>query len=323
MRLVCVPEELTPFYLLELREAPASFGLLLDGEARRHIENGRFDDALSAVDSVQTAALAKRDRHIVALAHLYKAEIYRRTQRWEDALDHTRQALQWLRRQVTQTAVYNLAVALSFEGLIHFILRADDKVLHAFARAQEALVESERFWGFERNLARVADCQNLTRWMSNLLALHTRMLPGELTMIVPVYELVNHTRVRTSVREILPFQLSLPDEVLRDYLPPHLVPVQVDTLPFLQLRPDAHYLAIKILADGELVSSSQAGDILLIEAVSPVPLTREIKLISDAPFVRRTDGHIHFSPSTQEQETESFAGIPRVLIREQEDGDEQ
>lgn len=320
MRLLCVPEELTPLYLLELREMPSSFGDVLNGEARRFIGNGQFVDALSVVDRVQTAALADRDRHTVALARLYKAEIYRRMQRWEDALDQTQEALQWLRKQVTPVVVYNLAVALSFAGLLHFILHADDKVLHTFDQAQEALVASERFWGFERHPARVADCQNLTRWLSNLLTLRGRLPVHALTLLVPVYELLaDYTPVLTRVMPILPFQLILSDAVLRDSLPPHLIPLQIDAIPFLQLQPDAHYLAIKIPAVGNLVPLSQAGDILLIEAVSPVPLTREIKLSGATPFVRRTNGRIHFGPSTQE--TEGFVGIPRILIREPEDRD--
>ena len=320
MRLIYVPEELTLFNLLELREVPASLGDVLAEQGCKAVSRGRFEEAQAAVEGVIATAKTQRHQAAFAIALLYKAEILRRLQRWEDALEFTLRALQGLRAQVSQTAAYNRAVALSFEGLIHLVLRADDKVLLAFASAQDGLDESERYWGFEKNHARAVDCRNLARWMANLLDLLPDMPPGELTMVVPVYELVNQTPVRTSVMTVAPYQVALSGDVLRDYLPPHLIPIEIDTLPFLQLRPDAHYLALKIPSDSDFAPCSRAGDVLLLEVASPVPLTREVILSSDAPFIRRTDGHVQFRP--RRQETGSFVGIPRVLIRAKEDGDE-
>lgn len=317
MRLVFVPTELTPRHLVALREIPTPLAEQLQETVGQSIDNGQYDEALAAAARVFTGARAARERHAAALALLYQAEALRRLQRWEEALDYTRRALTSLRAEVSQVAAYNKAVALYFEGLIHFVLRADDKALQVFVAAQDALVESERFWGFENNTRRVVDCRNLTRWMSNLLELPSRMPPGELVLIVPVYELVNQTLVRISAMIVTPFQVMLPSEALGEYLPSNYIPLYIETLPFLQLRPDARYLALKIPVDGELIRQSRAGDVLLMEAASPGLPTREVVLSQDAPFVRRTDGRILFGP--YEQANEGFVGIPRVLIREKEE----
>lgn len=316
MRLVFVPTELTPRHLLALREMPASLANRLREAMGQPIDDGHYDDALTAAAHVFSAARAAQEQHAAALVLLYQAEALRRLQRWEEALEHTRRALTWLRTEITQVADYNRAVAFYFEGLLHFVLRADAKALRAFTAAQSALVESERFWGFENHLARVADCRDLTRWMSNLLELPPRMLPGELALIVPVYELVNQTPIRTGAMIVTPYQVTLPSEALGEALPSNIIPLEIDTLPFLQLRPDMHYLALKISHDGDLVKHSRAGDTLLLEAVSPGP-PRDVAVSYDAPFVRRADGRILFGP--YERQSEHFVGIPRVLIRDKEE----
>jgi|GEM_PF-569976 len=324
MRLIYVPEELTFFNVLDLREVPAALRDALAEQSREAVGLGRFENALAVVESVVAMAKMQRHQGAFALALLYKAEVLRRLQRWEDALEQTLLALQGLRVQVSQTAAYNRAVAQSFEGLIHLVLRADDKARLAFAAAQEGLVDSERYWGFEIEDARVGDCRHLARWMAELLDLLPDMSSGEVTMVVPVYELVNQTLVRTRLMPLAPYQVTLSADVLRDYVPAHLVPLQVDTLSFLQLRPDAHYLALEIPSDQYLVSSSQAGDMLLLEVASPVSPTQEIALSPDIPFMRRADGRIQFRPN--KQETGSFAcgelrrtvGIAHALIRQEE-----
>ncbi|HOU16107.1 MAG TPA: hypothetical protein PKZ84_23635 [Anaerolineae bacterium] len=317
MRLVCVPDELTPFYLLELREIPAPLADRLQGEVRRHYEAGQLEEALVSLDTLYTAAWAEQDRYATAIIVLYRAEVLRRMQRWEETLDQTQRALNWLRTQVTQVAHYNRAVALYFAGLIHFALRADGKTLRAFTNAQEILAESERYWGFESSRERVAACQDLTRWMSNLLELSARMTPGEWAMIVPVYEIANQATVRVGVTLITPFKIALPRETLVAYLPSHYVPLDIDELPFLQLHPDARYLAFRITTDGDFVAHSRAGDILLTEEVFSDPSTRAAMPSYKSSFVRRMDGHILFGP--YERVNEDFVRVGRVLIRAKEE----
>ncbi|MFN2110591.1 MAG: hypothetical protein ACK2UI_13085, partial [Anaerolineae bacterium] len=137
---------------------------------------------------------------------------------------------------------------------------------------------------------------------------------GELVMIVPVYEMVNRTLVLIDALSITPFLVQLPRDAIATYLPEDYIPLDIEAVLFLQLWPDVHYLALRILRDGELVRRSRVGDMLLIEATSSVP-PQEVTLTRDMPFVRRTDGKIIFGP--YEQQNEISSGIPRILIRKE------
>jgi hypothetical protein len=135
-------------------------------------------------------------------------------------------------------------------------------------------------------------------------------------MIMPVYRQEGDTFVQTQVLALSPFDVVVPGEVLREYLPPKYIPIEMDFFYFLYLHPDAHYVALKILADGYLVKESQTGDILLVEMVAPAAPTKDLILSQDEPFVRTAGSHILFRPLRRE--AEGFVGIPRVLIREEE-----
>lgn len=316
MRLVSIPIGLTPHNLLALRGISTSLTDQLNITISQSIDSGRYEDALAAAERIFPTARSTRDQNAQALVYLYQAEVLHRMLRWEEALEHTQRALNWLHAEVTQVAGYNKAVALYFEGLLHFILRADAHALQAFNAAQEALVESERFWGFEKNIARSTNCRTLARWISKLQGLASDMPSGELVMIVPAYEMVNRTLVLIDALSITPFLVQLPRDAVDAYLPENYVPLNIEAVLFLQLWPDIHYLALKILHDGELVHQSQVGDMLLIEATSSVP-PQEVKLTRDMPFVRRTDGKIIFGP--YEQQNEISSGIPRILIRKEDE----
>lgn len=314
MRIVFVPVGLTPCHLLALREMPVFLSDQLHGMISQSIAGGRYQDALAETERISHIARRARDPHAQALVCLYQAETLYRMFRWEEALEHTRQAVVWLRAAGTQVGVYNKAVALYLEGLLHFVLRADAYAVQAFTAAQEVLMESERFWGFEKNVARVIHCQTLTRWMSRLLELAPGASSGEWVMIVPLYEPIHCTLTLVDALSIPPFLAQLPRETLNECLPVNYVPLEIEAIRFFQLWPDTSYLALKISRDGELVHQSRTGDVLLIEATSSVP-PEEVTLTHDMPFVRRADGQIVFGP--YEQQAEIFAGIPRILIKKE------
>lgn len=315
MRIVFAPVELTPRYLAAPREMPTFLAAQVERVVVHNIDTGRYDEALAAAERMLSIAQITRDAQAQGLILLYKAEALRRLQRWAEALGSTQQASTRLRAEVTQTAAYNRAVTLYFEGLLHFILHADEHVLRAFITAQETLVESERFWGFEDNRARVGDCQNLRRWMSWLLELLFKTPSGDGVMIVPVYEWVHQALTLVGAVPVTPFPAQFPNEVLGAYLPSNYVPLNIETVSFLNLNPDTHYLALKIARAGDLLSQSRAGDLLLIEAASPGP-PRDLVFTNEAPFVRRVDGQISFGP--YDQHAEPFTGIARLLIRKED-----
>ena len=315
MRLVSIPVGLTPHRLLALRGISTFMADQLTGSISQSIDGGRYDEAVTTTGQIFPAARSAHDPNAQALVYLYQAEALYRLLRLEEALERTQQALVWLRSEVTQVATYNQAVALYFEGLLHFILRADAYALYAFNAAQEALMPSERFWDFEKNAIRSTACRTLSRWMPKLLNLTTSTPLGELVMVVPVYEMVNRTLTLIDALSVRPFLVQLPTDALETYLPKNYVPLEIEAVLFLQLWPDVHYLALKILRRSELVRESRIGDMLLIEATTSVPPQEAITLTRDLPFVRRADGRIIFGP--YEQQDEIFSGIPRLLIKKE------
>jgi hypothetical protein len=144
------------------------------------------------MEALFTVAWGERERYAAALVRLYQADLLNRQERWEEALDAVHEARGWLKLQVSQRARYNEAIAVYFEGLVHYILHADQRATQTFIHAQGLLQESERFWKFQGEDAHIEDCRNVTRWITQLLALRSQSAPGgEEIMIVPVYELEN------------------------------------------------------------------------------------------------------------------------------------
>jgi len=314
MRFIFVPEKLMPIHLLDyLGDAPGLDEIFQ--RVNRRFQQGRQEEALNLIDSTISSNLATKSRYVAALLLLYKAHLHYQRQHWEDALDCTQRALKWLHLEVTQVARYNRAIAHYWEGLIHYLLHCNTKAIQAFDNAAKLLEESERFWGFEDRLTRVEDCQNLLRWMRNLLDLHHRLPPNELVFIVSLYELDNLTPVRIGAVSLSPFQVMMPGDVIGKYLGAGYIPLDIDYVSFLYLRPEAYYIAVKILEDGVLVPPSRADDILLIEVVPPATSSpAELLLGANTTFVRRTDGRIYFH--RQQTIVEDIVGIPRMLIRE-------
>jgi hypothetical protein len=208
-------------------------------------------------------------------------------------------------------------------GLIYYVLRAEEKAMRTFADAQALLVDSERYWSFEQHPARVEDCRRVTRWITDLLTVQDEIPPGEVGVIVPVYEWANHILIRDGVKVIMPYEVVIPPETLAEYTSSQYIPVQMDHLPFLQLRSDVNYVAFRVLVDGDFTKGSRVGDLLLIEITSSVPLagdagsSRDVVLSTQKPFVRRTDGRVVFRP--HRRAGEKFEGIPLVLIRAYEE----
>lgn len=320
MRWICLPEELALPHLLELQDVPTPQRHLL-AQLKVRLKEGAFESALTLAE--QAYALAYRTPHRVseALALLFRADIYRRMHHWEDALDAIHYALRWLEHQVSPVARYNEAVSVYVEGLVHATLQADQKVLETFAYAHQGLVASEQHWVFEQNMDRAADSRSVRRWMSQILDKQTTTLSSEISLLLPVYELVDDRSVCTDVVVLQPFQVTIPSDVMARYLPANYVPVQMDALPFLQLDPQVSYFAVRIPEDGYILRTACRGDLLIVEATTPELSEGGLTLTSDKPFVRQDDDRVAFRPAVRngEQSAKGLAGIPRLLIKGGED----
>lgn len=334
MRWVSLPAELATPHLLAL---PVGVHPIREPLERLLSDVAQADlaRALDAAAHAFGAARERSDRYAGALALIARADVLRRLMRWEDGLDAIRLALRWLETDVAPVARYNEAIAVYVEAVIHYTLRADEKAAATFAYARNALEESERHWAFEHDTARVFDCRNVIRWMTQLATLPVADLDESVVQVMPVYELANGTLVRTDAIALPPFQSMIPSEVVARYCPPGIRPLGLETVVFPSLRPDIQYAAIRIGDPGffSLPGSIEGtppfgevkmGDVLIVEVTGSVSGSGELVLTSDHPFVRGSDGRVTFGPAPQSRDAGAdgtapgVMGIPRVLIRDVE-----
>jgi len=319
MSRVSVPWELTPLHLLELQDVTPALADQLRHSAEL-VSQGDLTAAQRAVDQLLRAASARRDRYVGALGLVLGAELFRRLARWEDCLDAIRRGLHWLESRVSPVARYNEGVAVYLEGIAHYVLGAEEKVAVTFAYAQETLSVSERHWGFEHSDARAADCRNVIRWMRRLMELRDTAHSGDVALVVPVYEVVNRTAVRTDAAAIPLCQVTIPSEVLAKYAPSEITPILPDAVTVLTPRPYVQYAAIRITQDGP--DFGREGDLLVVEITGSGLSSGELVLTSDTPFVRRDNGRVELRSSARRSVLgmqlagSGLMGIPRVLIRE-------
>ncbi len=315
MRWICVPEDLTLPQLLALEEVPPALGDMLQEQVHVLVIAGQVEESLALSEQIFATAWADHHRYIAALALLHKADALFRLQCWEAALEDAQRALRWIEAHLTKIARYNEAITHYFLGLLHTILHADTQATRAFIHAQARLDESERHWGYQDHSDRVRQCQNVIRWMKDLRVLQMETPPGDFSITLACYEMINRALVRTSATHFSPFEVSIPGEVLAPHLPPRFIPLDLAALPFLPLHPHAHYLALKIPADGYLLPESRVDDLLVMETATPTSPGADLVLGTDQPFIRRTDGRVIFRP--HQRGSDSFEGIPRWLIREE------
>lgn len=320
MRWISLPYELALPHLLDLHDSPPALRDLLT-QAAQQLESSAYDVALEKAREAYALAKARLDRYSQSLALLFRAEAFRRLLHWEDSLESIRGALHWLELSVSPAGQYNEAVAAYLEGVVHWTLRADDKVVQTFAYAQQILVESERYWGYERNEARTGDCRNLTRWMSQVLEVRKSLPLGDATVVVPVYEFVNHTRIRTGAFVIQPFRAMIPGDGAARCLPADYHPVNLEACFTPMLSPQSTYVAVLIAQAGQWLWEGRAGDLLVVEVTGASLHRGELMLVSDEPFLRRTDGRIEFGSALAPGNPQVFpsergiVGIPRFLVR--------
>jgi hypothetical protein len=316
MRRIFIPEELTPLYLVEPAEMPSPLREMLPSPELPLQDQNAIQKALTAAEALFTAAWGERERYAAALVRLYQADLLNRQERWEEALDAAHEASGWLKLQVSQKARYNEAIAAYFEGMIHYILHADQRATQTFIHAQGLFQESERFWKLQGEDAHIEDCRNVIRWITQLLALRSQSAPGgEEIMIVPVYELENQVLwVRISALAVPLLALSMPVESVRSQgTNTAFLPLDINTVTFLVPGAKQFYFALKVRTDGELVSKSQAGDYLLVEAATTTS-TSDTLLNTEHVFLRKADGTITFRSTRRGYP--GFVGIPRALLKE-------
>lgn len=308
MRWISLPDELSLSHLLDLRDVAHPLRGTLS-ELPRQLEAGRPDHVLVAAGRAFGQAKGQRDRYGEALALLYQAEAYRRLERWEDGLDAIRAALHWLELQVATTARYNEAMAVYVEGVIHFTLGARERTVETFSYAQHVLRDSERTWGYEHNGPRVADCRNVTGWITDLQEVQARLPVHGPVVVVPVYALMGGKLIRTGAIAVEGARVTMPGETLAAYLPADLRPVRSGECVFPCLYPPSRYVAIRTHEPKTMSDSGYAEELVIVE-VSTTEVTggRSTAMGGDDGVVQRS--------------WVQDLGIPRVLVRRRGEMDE-
>ncbi len=317
MRRICTPPSLLPVQLAEFQDLPATLRQLLAVDAPFNPRTLAFDEALSTAENALKVVRNQRERHSEALINLYCADLLWRSERWLEALDLTSAAAGWFKLQSSPIARYNEAIAVYFNGLLHFCLHADARAIPLFMEAQSQLEESRRYWSVHTGREYFDACGQVSQWIAALIPLRTKTPPGSHTLILPVYPYRN--RMSDMPIEALAVSLDtlrVPTRVLDfDYLAvPEWVPLEVERLPLLDVSPGTYFFGVRVDEDEALTPHSRAGDVVLVEALSPLAITHDPALSNDVQaFTRRPDGALVLRDS--QHNGQGFVGIPRLLLR--------
>lgn len=317
MRHICVPPALVPLQLAEFQDVPASLRALLALDAPCAPQTFAFDEALAMAENALTAVRNQRERHAEALLSLYKADLLWRSERWLEALELTTAAASWLKVQSSPIARYNEAIAVYFAGLLHFCLHDDARALPLLMEAQSQLDVSRRYWAVHTGREYFDACGQVAQWIAALTPLRGQTPPGSHALIVPVYPYrAGVSEIPIEALAISLDRLRVPTRVLDfDFLAaPEWLPLEVSTLPLLDVHPGAYFFGVRVDADETLTPHSRAGDIILIEALTPMALTDDPAWGSGMqPFTRRPDGTLVLRDL--QRTGQGFVGIPRALLR--------
>lgn len=318
MRRISVPPSLLPLQLAEFEELPPALRKQLVAAAPFNPRTLAFDEALTAAENTLTVARHQRDRYSEALLALYSADLLWRCERWLEALEMAAAAAGWLKLQSSPIARYNEAVAVYFNGLLHFALHADARAMPLFIETQSQLEKSRQYWAMHTGRDYFEACEQVSQWISALSSLRTQTPPGSQTLIIPVYPSRHRTPEAPLEALAIPLEtLHIHTNILDyDFLAlPDWAPLQIESLPVLDVSPGRYYFGVRLDEAGTFTDDSQAGDVVLVEALSPLALTEEPPLTGGTqPFIRQRDGKIMLWDP--QHSGEGLVGIPRLLLRQ-------
>lgn len=325
MRQLTIPEELALPHLLELGQVDSLLFRYFDKGYER-IYEGNYEEAIKKADQIVT--VAGSDRSTASCGKLLLAEALRRMGRLLESIEVVKDSRRWLELQNGFRSRYNDAIAFYFEGCLRYMLRDETGVIAAFTYVQQELAKIQDLWWIDRIYHRKFDCQRVQDWIEKLLDLELELSHGT-TFVVPVYELLLQRISLTRAKEIYPFQVSIPAELVAkhlsegpEYPSDEYVPIMNQTISFMSLEPDVNYVAIRSSEDGDIVPQVKKGELCIFEAITSVAEKQKYDgPITNRSFVRLEDGKIAFRPipnnKDEDDENEDFfLGILRLIIRE-------
>lgn len=316
MRRICVPPSLMPLQLAEFQDLPATLRKMLALDVPLNPNLLVFEEALATAENALTAMRNQRDRNSEALINLYCADLLWRSERWLETLEMTTAAAGWFKLQSNPTARYNEAIAVYFSGLLHFCLHADARAIPLLMEAQSQFEESRQYWSVHTGRGYFEACSMVSQWIAALIPLRMKTPPGSHTLIIPLYPYRNRTpHTAIEALSISLDTLQIPVGFNFNYLAmPDWIPLEVGKLPLLDMRPGAAYFGVRLDEDEAFHPECRAGDVVIVEALSPLALAADQVLGNGVQtFTRQTDGTFLLRDPQQSQQ--GFVGIPRLLLR--------
>ena len=316
MRHICVPPSLMPLQLAEFQDLPATLRKMLALDVPLDPKLLIFDEALATAENALTAVRNQRDRNSEALINLYCADLLWRSERWLEALEMATAAASWFKLQSNPIARYNEAIAVYFNGLLHFCLHADARAIPLLMEAQSQFEESRKYWSVHTGREYFEACGMANQWIAALIPLRMKTPPGSHTLIIPIYPYRNRTSHTTiEALAVALDTLQTPVGLNLNYLAmPDWIPLEVGRLSLLDVRPGIAYFGIRLDEDQALLPDSKVGDIAIVEALSPLALADDQAIGGSVQtFTRQTDGA--FVLRDPQQHGQGFVGVPRLLLR--------
>ncbi len=316
MRRICVPPSLMPLQLAEFQDLPATLRKMLALDVPLNPRLLVFDEALATAENALTAVRNQRDRNSEALINLYCADLLWRSERWLEALEMATAAAGWFKLQSNPIARYNEAIAVYFSGLLHFCLHADARAIPLLMETQSQFEESRQYWSVHTGRDYFEACSMTSQWIAALIPLRMKTPPGSHTLIIPVYPYRNRTpHTAIEALAVTLDALQAPVGLDFNYLAmPDWIPLEVGKLSLLNVRPGIAYFGVRLEEDETLLPDSEVGDIVIVEALSPLALANDQAIGGSVQiFTRQTDGT--FVLRDPQQHGQGFVGIPRLLLR--------
>ncbi len=279
---VIIPEEATPFFLVEIPVTSSPLVSKLQTLQRGYLQKSPAI-LWQQISTLLTAATQLQADHLAALLQFFQADLLYRRGDLAAALTTTESVRAKLALQVPHLARYHEALAYYFAGLLYYLDR-QPAAYSLLIEAVQSLNAVKAFWNYRGGDPKVSHCQQLLFWINDLLTLHDEFYQTKDRLIIPIYEYNLAAKVELVGATSVTQQEMLPS-------------TETDTAPRLQSgvilkeSPAWYYFALKVHPEAQFQSRNNLGASLLVEG-SPEYVSPADAQQTATEFHRDTSGKI-------------------------------
>ncbi len=183
---VFVPEEVTPFFLVEIPVTSSPLASKLQTLQREYLQKPPAV-LWRQTSTLLAAATQLQADHLAAILRLFQADLLYRQEKLAEALTTVEAAQAELALQVPHLARYHEALARYFAGLLHY-LDCQPSAYPLLMEAVQSLETVLSFWNYQGGHPGISHCQHLLLWINGLVTLQEEFCQTEGRLIIPVYE---------------------------------------------------------------------------------------------------------------------------------------